>query len=407
MTQRLGRDPSRACKPVNEWPVQDRDIWQAALLPGDVFDEDGCRARHSDFSNREVAKGYGRWLAWLDCRGLLEIPAAPGDRITRARVRDYMTDLAKHNATGTMIARLIELKVMAAIMDPRQDWCWISKAAASIRVRHKPVRPKLYRIVDAKELFDFGRDLMDGVIGKNPTARRLTAYRDGLTIAFLAARALRLRNLADLTLDRTLVRRDDMWWIQFTAAETKTKEPIEEPWPDALVHYLELYLAVYRPALLRSDGKFAVGGPLWVSSNGTRMSRTAIYQQVNKRTREGLGHRVNPHLFRDCFATTIAIKDPAHVGIVPRVLGQRSSFTMERHYNHASAVEANRMMQSLLLSLGESALDTAAPTAPNERPATRSLHARQKRGHSRIPDAPPNPLSRKLRGRVHKSKSRS
>src|SRR5262249_12323358 len=162
--------------------------------------------------------------------------------------------------------------------DPMQDWSWISKAAASIRVRHKPARPKSHRIVDAKKLFDFGRDLMDGVIGKNPTARRLTAYRDGLTIAFLAARAPRLRNLVGLTLSRSLVRRDDTWWIQFPAAETKTKkEPIEEPWPDELVHYLELYLAVYRPALLRSDGKVSLGGPLWVSSDGTRMSRNSIY----------------------------------------------------------------------------------------------------------------------------------
>jgi len=38
----------------------------------------------------------------------------------------------------TVIARIIELKVTAAIMDAERDWSWIYRFASSMRARHKP-----------------------------------------------------------------------------------------------------------------------------------------------------------------------------------------------------------------------------------------------------------------------------
>ena len=49
-------------------------------------------------------------LAWLDAAGSLDIQVAPADRITRARVRAYAKHLEGENASGTMIASIIELK---------------------------------------------------------------------------------------------------------------------------------------------------------------------------------------------------------------------------------------------------------------------------------------------------------
>jgi hypothetical protein len=60
---------------------------------------------------------------------------------------------------------------------------------------------------------------------------------------------------------------------------------------------------------------------------------------------------VNLHLFRDCAATSVALEDPAHVGIAARLLGHRSPATTERHYNQASAVEAAARFQRALLEL--------------------------------------------------------
>ena len=44
MTQRLHQDPDRRCKLIEEWPEVDRGLWQASLVPGDLFEAGGSRA---------------------------------------------------------------------------------------------------------------------------------------------------------------------------------------------------------------------------------------------------------------------------------------------------------------------------------------------------------------------------
>jgi integrase/recombinase XerD len=347
MTAILPGSAERRCKPIGQWPQRDRRRWQAALQTGDLLEPGGCRAGHSRFSNRAMVKGYGRWLAWLDARGLLDDQAVPGDRITRDRVRTYVADLEAENASGTVIARIIELKVTAAIMDPGRDWSWIYRFASTMRARHKPARPKRHRLVHIGRLFNLGLDLMAGAENETTTLRRFKAYRDGLMIGLLASRPLRLRNLAGLILERTLVRRGNDWWIQIPAAETKTLDPIELRWPEVLVPYLETYLADHRSGIatlrgIRSDA-------LWLSMHGSPMSDNAIYIRVVACTHEGFGQPINPHLFRDCAATSVAIDDPVHVGIASRLLGHRTGSTTERYYNQARTVEASRLMQKSIL----------------------------------------------------------
>jgi integrase/recombinase XerD len=352
MTATLPDGGERRCKPVEQWPQYDRDRWHAALQAGDLLEEGGCRAGHSRFSNRAMAKGYGRWLAWLDSRGLLDAQVAPGDRITPDRVRAYVRHLEAESASGTVIARLIELKIMATIMAPGRDWSWIYRLASLIRARHKPARPKRHRLVHIGRLLNLGVDLMAKAEDETTSLRRFKAYRDGLMIALLASRPLRLRNLTSLNLDRTLVRRGDLWWIQIPASETKTKTLIELPWPDLLVSHLETYLADHRSriAALRGFRAGAARDALWLSMHGPPMTDNGIYDRIVARTREGLGQPINPHLFRDCAATSIAIDDPAHVGIASRLLGHRTGSTTERYYNQARSVEASRLMQKSLLT---------------------------------------------------------
>ena len=205
MTTTLSSGIERRCKPPDQWPQWDRHQWRSALQAGDPLEEGGCRAERSPFSNRAMAKGYGRWLAWLDSRVLLDAQVAPGDRITPDRVKAYVGHLEAENASGTVIARIIELKVMAAIMDPGRDWSWIYRFASSMRVRHKPARPKRHRLVPIERLLSLGLDLMEKADNETTALRRYKTYRDGLMIGLLASRQLRLRNLTGLTLNRTLV----------------------------------------------------------------------------------------------------------------------------------------------------------------------------------------------------------
>ena len=354
MSTMLHHDPDRRCKPLMEWPAADRKLWQAALMPGDLFDDGGSRAGRSEYSNRNAVDGYGRWLNWLERRRLLDPASPPADRITPARVGAYIADLEQYagNATQTLLNRLQELRAVAVVMDPARDWSWLNRIYARVRVRHRPARPKRPRLVAVDELHQLGIALMARAERQSTACRRAMTYRDGLIVALLAMRQLRLRNLAGLVLDRTLIRRGTQWWIEFPASETKTKDPIELPWPEDLAAALDTYLARHRGVLARLHRGSArpPGAALWISRKGSPMSRNALYDCITMHTRDGLGHPVNPHLFRDCAATNIAIDDPDHIGIVWRLLGHRTPATTEKYYNLAGAVEASRRFQNALLA---------------------------------------------------------
>jgi integrase/recombinase XerD len=99
-----------------------------------------------------------------------------------------------------------------------------------------------------------------------------------------------------------------------------------------LVPPLETYLTHYRPVLAAMQGRWSrpSAGALWLSTDGSPMTKMAIYDRVVGRTQEAFGHPINPHLFRDCAATSIAVDDPVHIGIATRLLGHRTGATTER-----------------------------------------------------------------------------
>ena len=74
--------------------------------------------------------------------------------------------------------------------------------------------------------------------------QRARLYRDGLMIAFLAARPLRLANLTQLELGRELIRRPSGWWLEIPGADTKTGQPLELP----------AYSEAKRPVIPRQAG---------------------------------------------------------------------------------------------------------------------------------------------------------
>jgi site-specific recombinase XerD len=353
MTRILHQDPERRCKPIEEWPEQDRALWLAALVPGDLLEEGGSRARWKATTNAGIVNSYGRWLQWLDRRGELDPAVPPADRVTPERVRAYLEDLERLNATQTVLNRHLQLVTAALVMDPARDWSWLRRRATPIRARHRPARPKEPRLASPLELYELGLSLMTKAEQQKADYSRATAYRDGLMLALLACRPIRITNFVGLTLDRTLVRRDKLWWIQIAAEETKTKEPIESALPEALTAPVDTYLAWHRPVLAQRHGRWTrpVGDALWLSIDGSPMTRRAIYDRITQCTLKGLGRAINPHLFRDCGATAVALEDPVHVRIASTLLSHRTFKSTEKYYNQARGVEAVRTMQKFLLSL--------------------------------------------------------
>jgi hypothetical protein len=84
--------------------------------------------------------------------------------------------------------------------------------------------------------------------------------------------------------------------------------------------HLQTYLADLRAgvAALRGSRIGTSSDALWLSMYGPPMTDNGVYNRIVARTREGLGQPINPHLFRDCAATSVAIDDPAHIGIASR-----------------------------------------------------------------------------------------
>ena len=352
MTRSLAKDPSRSCLKREAWPETDRRLWLTAITPGDLLDGGGERADFRPASNRKIEVGYGRYLGWLQYTGNLDPSEAPAARITKDRVAAYIDFLGTVNRRITLLARLQELHAAALVMGPGLDWGWIKRIESRVRARPSDARDKRHRIVDARDLLDLGVQLM--AQSRTGTKRqRATLFRDGLLIALLSCRPLRRANITDLEIGRHVMRRGDQWWIMIEGDATKNWDPIDMPWPLDLVAALEAWLKLHRPFLVAARGRWhsPAGDALWVSTDGSPLTQMALYDRVVEHTTNAFGHPINPHLFRDCAATTIAIEDPEHIQSAAALLGHRSLATTQQYYNQANALDAARRMQEAILNL--------------------------------------------------------
>ena len=244
-----GKAPERACLLLQHWPDEDRQLWLAACAPADLLDEhSGARAEHSAIANRNVEKGYGRWLTFLHRTDAACLEDPPATRITPERAQAYVGCLVGlQNGTAAILSRLKELGAAAKVMGPKQDWRFLNSLSSKVRARHKPVRDKS-NLKMSDELLDLGLSLID----KTTEAQGLRAailHRDGLLIALLSLVPLRRRNIAGLRIGRNMFDVNGTWLIALNSNETKTRAPLEIAWPEELAAPLATYLTIHRPHL--------------------------------------------------------------------------------------------------------------------------------------------------------------
>ncbi len=339
---------ARLSLPYPRWPAPDQHSWQAAFTRGDIFGDSGQGLRLSDASRRNYEVGYARWLGFLSRGDPAALSMAPFARVTQARLTAYSTELAQGRKPITIYNLIRNLHGAVSIMFPALGWAWMHPL---IRQWHRRIAPRSSApMIDCARLFELGLDLMAANrphVGESPRARQ--HFRDGLIIAFLAARPLRRRSLAALAAGRTLRRVGETWMIVLGPEDTKTREPLEFPFPEVLVASLEFYLAEVRPRFPgaeRHDG-------LWATAFGTAMSGDGLHETITNRTREAFGRAVGPHEFRRAAATTIAIHRPEEVGAAQHLLGHRHPATTRDHYILASNLQAAKAHQEALAGLRE------------------------------------------------------
>jgi site-specific recombinase XerD len=180
-------------------------------------------------------------------------------------------------------------------------------------------------------------------------------YRDGLMIALLAARPIRLKNLTAIEIGGHLISINKVYWLVIEALEVKNQRHIEVPIPEALTSHIDDYLSNHRLRLLQ--GKESER--FWISRFGGELTCNSIRRQIKLHTEAAFGKPINPHLFRDCAATSIAIHDPEHVWITANILGHNTLATAQKYYDQSRMLEAARHYQSTMTKLRRALLEEA------------------------------------------------
>jgi len=335
--------------PLEEWPAADRAVWERMVTPVDILDDAGPLAHWSQETKRKCIASYGHWLSYLRFRE--QLPAA-GTSITRIQpdlLQDYLSFLQRHLSPVTVFMRVVDLLSVAQAAAPDRDWEWLRRIRRRLEACLAPVRNKQARIVPSRALFELGQQLMETApmmthISPRPAA---VQYRDGLLIALLASRPLRMKNMAQIEIGRHLTRTEDSYWLTFEAYETKNHRPIHVDVPRALNDAMDVYLECHRPTLQgerQSDR-------LWLSIRGSNVTKDSLACNIRRRTAKHFGFVVNAHLFRDCAATSLAIDDPEHVRAAAALLCHKSLSTTTRHYDQSRMLGASRNQQAQISEL--------------------------------------------------------
>ena len=172
---------------------------------------------------------------------------------------------------------------------PKQDWRWLvtmCRALERAGRRAGPVRSKR-GLPPSDELYAAGLELAKSSCDNellSPSSRAKNV-RDGLIIALLAARPLRIKNFAGLRVGRHFQQTASGYSIHVPGSECKTGQPIETYVPDELAPWFAEYLDHHRAITLagrQSDH-------LWVHKGGNYSTPGALSQRISKLTKRLVG----------------------------------------------------------------------------------------------------------------------
>jgi integrase/recombinase XerD len=330
------------------WPEPDRTRWRRGLSPASLLHGTGHAAKWRPATRSKVGRAYATYLGWLDATGQLSDHEQPEQRFTPARIDANCTYPAETLAPASIRSQLTDLVRASSVIAPEADVTFLRRRAYCYPRTGDPLA-KRRRMQEPEVLLQLGLDLMAAAESKTAKTRRTAVlYRDGLLIAVLACRAMRLRNLTSVEIGRHLTEKDEQWSLLFDATETKNHRTWENGWPESLVPHLVRYLEVYRPMLM--GGRYQ-GDHLWISERPGPLTENGIYYAIVTRTKAAFGKPVNPHLFRDAAATSLAVHDPVNVQVGRHVLGHGHYRTMEEYYNQARSIEASASLNTALAKL--------------------------------------------------------
>lgn len=334
-----------------EWPQSDRIAWQSADRPRSRLNSHVGLSRYSSKRRSALRRAYGRWLGFLAQRLGVTGIATGLDHLDDANLQAFLDHMYARVSSCTVRGYVTDLETVVRAMAPGRSFDSLRQATRHTWRTASPERDKTHLVVPARDLAALGRSLMDAAALRRSDLGKARAYRDGLTIALLIAAPVRIGNFASIEIGRHLLKLDHTYRLVFPGPEMKNRRPMECYLSRELGAAIDTYIEQHRPRLLAQRGPEPAAEAdtaLWISDHGVALVAKQMSHRICERTRKRFGHTVNPHLFRDCAATSIAVEDPQHVGIIPVILGHARPETGERSYNQAGGLEAGRRHQAVL-----------------------------------------------------------
>jgi integrase len=326
------------CLAVSDWPREDQIAWANATKGGDVF-EAGPAKHWRAPTRRLVEQSVGRFFGWVGDQ-MDSVSLALPDRAAPEIIRTYATWLADRVSPVTAHGHIRDLEEYSRVAWPDRDRSALIRVARSLSWRAVPSKDKRSRLQSIPDLGALGKRLMADAHTRQDQDPRLplTQYRDGLAIAFLALRPLRIRAFGSLQIGVHLVQSGATWQVIIPPDLSKTHRHWEAGFPNDLLPELDHYLRTVRPALMQLRGRWHSdpGRAFWISQDGSALKPKALGEAITKRTGEAFGLPISPHFFRDCAATTLAQESPENVRLATPLLGHTHPKMTEAAYNQAS-----------------------------------------------------------------------
>jgi len=165
---------------------------------------------------------------------------------------------------------------------------------------------------------------------KMPTHAQALDVQTAVAIEFLLMTALRITNLAEIDLDRHLIRSrpGGVVSLAIPRSQVKNRVDIEAELPAESVRLLDEYLALYRPVLLKEPSQWLFPG----RDNKKPKSTQALSMRIINCVAMRCGLKVHVHLFRHIGAKTYLDANPGAYGLMRLVLGHRSVDTTTKFY---------------------------------------------------------------------------
>lgn len=352
------RPGQRLGMPIEAWPAEDQIAWHAAFEAKGPF---GGRSKGSKLrqpTRDAIATCYARWLLWLQAHEPEAVALPIEDRTTEERVTDYLTDLSDEITPRVLPNYAARLTSALKLIAPKHDWSWLSPIIRRLERLAQSAQSPRWPFIPTDQLLAYGVELMKAAADTPALAadRRAEQFRDGLMIAFLAARPLRRKNMLELEIDTHLHEVGEGFKVSLPPEKMKNHTSLEFPLPAALVPFMRRYLTLYRPTLAAGPYGAAAGYPeqatsLWLARSGARFPSDSFADMITARILARFNLRLTPHDFRRCAATTIARNNPEEYLIIRMILGHATIAMAEKHYIQASGIEAAHRFQATMLDV--------------------------------------------------------